>query len=110
MVSLDPNRVFAEALAARLGHDRIMDLRNTFVAHNAGSDLIRTTIAVKEEPERILVRHLITLASPTNELESFAAALSQTEAFVESSLNRLLIRMESDRGKLIFPQQYLRFL
>jgi hypothetical protein len=102
-VKLDANRVFAGTPITRLAHDRIMTLRNKLIAHNAETDLIRTTMAVKEKP-RILISHLITLGIPADELDSFSQALYQTEAFVELSLNKLLWRMEGDLGKQIIPE------
>ena len=56
---------------------------------------------MKEEPERLLIRHLWTMAFPVNEIADFLEAVAHTEHFVTISLNKYLNRLEKDRGKTI---------
>jgi hypothetical protein len=101
-VKLDANDVFKAHRSARSAHDRIMELRHKYAAHNANSGLVRPAMAVKEEEDRFVVRHLITSAMPTNdEFESFAVAVEVVSDYVTIRLNQRLAKLETELGKLI---------
>lgn len=53
-------------------HSRLLKLRNTVAAHTDASDVVRLILAVKEEPDRVVVRHLWTMAVPVDELAGFS--------------------------------------
>ena len=73
VVKLDPGAAFKGATHAAKTHARIMELRHTYAAHNdPASGLVRSTIAVKEEPGGFAIKHLVTLALPVNEIEEFS--------------------------------------
>jgi hypothetical protein len=82
-------------------HQRLIMLRNTIAAHTDKSDLIRLTLAVRDEPERIVVRHLLTHAIPGNEVTDFLEAVAHTEHFVAISINKYLNHLETKVGKTI---------
>jgi hypothetical protein len=101
-VTLDPNVVFRADPASRPAHDRIIELRHRYAAHSAGSDLVRSSIAVKEEPDRFVIKHLITRAIPSNEFASFAAAVEVLDEYVTIRLNQILDRLHERLGKPVF--------
>lgn len=97
---LDAKKVY-EGSDGKQVHDRLIELRNSIAAHTDASDIIRLTLAVKDEPERLVVRHLWTMAVPVDEIADFLEAVAHTEHFVTVSLNKYLDRLEKDHGKAI---------
>lgn len=99
--TLDAKQVYQGSADGLLIHTRVLELRNTFAAHTDHSDLVRLTLAVKEEPDRILVRHIATSAMPTNEIEGFLEAVAHTEHFVFVAINKQLDYLAAMMGKPI---------
>lgn len=98
---LDAKKVYEGSDDGKQVHERLIGLRNSIAAHTDASDIVRLTLAVKEEPERLVIRHLWTMAVPVNEIADFLEAVAHTEHFVTISLNKYLNRLEKDRGKTI---------
>jgi hypothetical protein len=98
---LDAKKVYEGSDDGKQVHERLIGLRNSVAAHTDASDIVRLTLAVKEEPERLVIRHLWTMAVPVNEIEGFLEAVAHTEHFATISLNKYLNRLEKDRGKTI---------
>lgn len=98
---LDAKKVYEGSDDGKQVHERLIGLRNSVAAHTDASDFVRLTLAVKEEPERLVIRHLWTMAVPVNEIEGFLEAVAHTEHFATISLNKYLNRLEKDRGKTI---------
>lgn len=98
---LDPKQVYQGSTDGMDVHLRLIELRNTIAAHTDKSDLVRLTLAVKEEPARVIVRHLATMAIPTDEIPDFLEAVAHTEHFVTLRLNDYLNHLEAKTGKRI---------
>lgn len=98
---LDPRQVYQGSKDGMEVHTRLKEFRNTIAAHTDKSDLIRLTLAVKDEPTRIVIRHLSTMALPTNEIPDVLEAVAHTEHFVEISINKYLNHLETKIGKKI---------
>lgn len=58
IVSLDAKDVFKPRPKLRAVHDRMIVIRNGVFAHAGHDEILRMTIAVKEEKDRINFRHL----------------------------------------------------
>lgn len=99
--SLDPKKVFAGSDVGMAVHQRLLKLRNKYAAHTDETDLVRLTLAVKEEPDRIIVRHLSTSALPTPEIPDFLEAVAHSQHFVTAALNKHLDHLETKVGKRI---------
>jgi hypothetical protein len=80
---------------------RLNEIRNSIAAHTEKSDLVRLTLAVKDEPTRVVVRHLSTMAIPTNEIPDFLESGAHTEHFVQISVAKYLNHLETKIGKKI---------
>lgn len=98
---LDAKKVYEGSDEGKQVHERLIGLRNSIAAHTDASDIVRLTLAVKEEPERLVIRHLWTMAVPVNEIADFLEAVAHTDHFVTISLNKYLNRLEKDRSKTI---------
>lgn len=98
-VTLDERRVFAGSDSEFVIHKRILEIRHNLVAHNGNNDLVKANLAVREEADRILVRHFLTFAMPKNELPSFKSALGILSNFVVISLNKHLDSLQEKFGK-----------
>lgn len=100
-VSLDERKIFPTGGTDLIAHKRILEIRHSLIAHNGTSDLVKETIAVREEADRYLVRHLITFALPMNELPSFKDALVTVNKHVVLRLNKHLNSLQEKLGKLV---------
>ncbi len=98
---LDATQVYQGSKDGMEVHTRLNELRNTIAAHTDKSDLVRLTLAVKDEPKRVIIRHLSTMAMPTNEIPDFLEAVAHTEHFVTISINKYLNHLETKIGKKI---------
>lgn len=98
---LDAKKVYEGSEDGKEVHERLTGLRNSIAAHTDASDIVRLTLAVKDEPDRLVIRHLCTIAVPVDEIADFLEAVAHTEHFVTVSLNRYLNRLEKDLGKSI---------
>lgn len=105
LVSLDPNKVFQGKVAERVAHEDLINIRHNLAAHNGHSDYLHTSIAAKEDSEKIRLRHVISAAFPGNEISSYFAVLSVLDEYVISSLNKYLDRLEKKIGKKIVVGQ-----
>ncbi len=100
-VTLYARNVFAGNARAEAAHGKILTHRNRLVAHNGGSELVRHTIAVKEERDRFDVRHFTTTAMPYDELAGFQEALETLTQFVIVKMNKHLDSLETKLGKVV---------
>ncbi|WP_148293665.1 hypothetical protein [Azospirillum sp. B4] len=98
---LDAKKVFEGSDDGKQVHERLIALRNSIAAHTDASDIVRLTLAVKDEPGRLIIRHLWTMAVPVDEIDDFLEAVAHTEHFVTVSLNKYLNRLEKERSKTI---------
>jgi hypothetical protein len=98
---LDAKHVYKGSKDGMEVHEQLIALRNSVAAHTDKSDLVRLTLAVKDEPARLVIRHLATIALPTNEIPDFLEAVAHTKHHVEVALNKYLNHLESKIGKRI---------
>ena len=101
MPTLDAKQVYKGSLEGMGVHERLISIRNSVAAHTDRSDLVRLTLAVREDSDRILVRHLSTSAIPLDEVPDFLEAVDHTSHFVSVSLNKYLDHLGSKLGKRI---------
>jgi len=98
---LDAKQVYKGSPEGLEVHARLISIRNSVAAHTDQSDLVRLTLAVREDSDRILIRHLSTSAPPLNEISDFLEAVEHTSHFVSVSLNKYLDHLGSKLGKRI---------
>jgi hypothetical protein len=75
-VKLDANDLFKQNASFRPTHEKIMEYRHKYAAHNEGTILVRPTMLVKEEAEYLTISPLFTAILPVNEFEWLEAARS----------------------------------
>jgi hypothetical protein len=102
-ITLDAKLILKERPDLFKTHKRMMSIRNTLIAHTDHSDLIRAVLAVKEETDRIVIRHVVTYALPGNEMRDFLEIIEEVERYVVLRLNRHLWDLEEKFGKSIVP-------
>jgi hypothetical protein len=98
-VQLDPNHVFKQNSSFRPTHEKIMEYRHNYTAHNQGTILVRATMLVKEEEEYLTVSPLITAILPVNEFEWFEAACSFVTAYARLRVLSLVEKVAARYGK-----------
>src|SRR4051812_44530201 len=61
--TLDRNTVFQGRDSLNVKHDRMIQVRHSFAAHNGENDVDTATLASKEVGDTIYIRHTYTLAT-----------------------------------------------
>lgn len=84
------NDIFAKRADLRPVHDEMIEIRNKVIAHTEHHELVRVTIGVKEEADRIIIKHLITPAMPMNELEKFLETIDYVGTEIVYKINKYL--------------------
>jgi hypothetical protein len=96
-VKLDANDVFKQNVSFRPTHEKIMEYRHKYAAHNQGTILVRATMLVKEEEEYLTLSPLFTAILPVNEFDWFEA----TSLFVTGYARlRLLSHVEKVAARI----------
>jgi hypothetical protein len=104
--TLDAKAVYKDQPDLMKVHTRIVDLRNTFAAHTDHSDIVRVTLAVRENDNEIEVRNLITTTFPGDEVADYFRALHAIELFSSRKVERLVAHLEKQTGKAIKLDTY----
>ncbi len=99
--SLDAKSVFSKRPDLMKIHRRLIELRNTFAAHADQSDIVRTTLAVREAGKRLQIRTLIATTIPADEVPGYLETLDLIQNFADRKINRIVTRLERDMGKTI---------
>lgn len=92
--SLDAKKVFANDTIALAVHERLMDLRHKFAAHNDISGLDEAFIDVEEHPDKFVIAYRYAVANPMNEYGNYRKALGVVEEYVLIQTNRALDSLE----------------
>lgn len=106
-VTLDEKRVFAAGGDGLESHRRILELRNTLVAHNGNSDLVQANLGMKELEDRFVVKHYLTFALPINELGGFELALGTVTEYSILAINKHLDSIGERLGKIVLLNESL---
>jgi hypothetical protein len=99
--SLDAKEVFKGEPRFRTIHDRMIQIRNQVVAHTEHHELMRVSVAVKEDNKEFKLKHFIHPIFPKDEFAGYLAAMNHTVASVEVSINKQLNYLEKLLGKPI---------
>ena len=97
--SLDPTKVFTGKDELSPVHDRMMDLRHKFAAHNDVSGLDEALIDVEEHVNEFVFSHRFAIANPLNEYGDYRKALKALEEYVIDGANSALNSLERQLGK-----------
>jgi hypothetical protein len=99
--TLDRNSVFKGEPALKAKHDRMIQVRNSFAAHNGDSDMDTATLAAKEAGDTILVLQAYTVATPLNEYGCYREVLAHCGLYLVAAVNKYMNRLEKEIGKKI---------
>lgn len=99
--SLDHRNVFKGNDDLKSIHERMMAIRNTFVAHNGDNEIDRATIAVRETPIEISIKHLYTVGFIANEFYDYQRVIAFCKAFLVMAINKHLDKVQNEIGKPI---------
>ena len=80
-------------------HERVIDIRNKFVAHSDDSGVDVAVLGVKEMENKILIKHTYTLAQINDEYDSFSKLITTAEDTVISKVNKALDAIQKTEGK-----------
>lgn len=99
--SLDKNKVFAGHTELVLTHERLMDLRHKFAAHNDHSGLDEAVIDVEDRGDTLVIANRYAIANPMNEYEVYRKAIAIIEDYVVVQMNKAIDSLERQLGKKI---------
>lgn len=100
-ITLDKKQVFKGEKELRVAHEHMIDIRNSFAAHNDNNNIDIAVIATKENTREILIKHTYTLATPLNEYNNYRSVISHCSEYVVLGINKYLDRLQRDLGKTI---------
>ena len=95
---LDKAKVFDKTDELNM-HNKIMEIRHTYVAHNDSSNMNKAVFATKELDDRVLIAHTYTLVYPFGDLPLYRQTVESLETFVVSKLNKALSSIQEKIGK-----------
>lgn len=101
MVSLDKKKVFKNNSHLLAIHEKVMQIRNKFVAHNDNSGIDVANIAVKEDESIFSIKHLYSMATPLNEYKFYQMLFEHCESHLIKIINCHLNSLEESYGKSI---------
>jgi len=99
--SLDAKEIFKGEPRYKTTHDRMIEIRNSVVAHTGHHELMRASIAVKESDNEFQIKHFIHPIFPKAELAGYLATMNHTVRSVKIAINKQLNNLESQLGKPI---------
>jgi len=99
--SLDPHRVFGDDAHIRSVHQRIMELRHRFAAHNDSSGLDHAVIEVEELDHEFVITQRYALANPLHEYASYREAVRVLEEYAVDQINRAIASLEKKLQKRV---------
>jgi hypothetical protein len=99
---LKAKHVFANEPGLKKFHELMDEFRNEVVAHTGHHISVRVTLAVKEEPEKYLIKHLVTPTMPSrNDLKGFLAVIAHTGKYIVDRVIRDSDHLGKELGKKI---------
>lgn len=100
-ISLDPNEIFSTAPELKDIHERIMNIRHSYVAHNSDNDIDIALIATIENDTELALAQTYTISKPTSELKDFYRTIEHCEKMIVEKFNKKIDKIESKINKKI---------
>jgi len=100
-IRLDPNNVFKDMLHLKIIHNRILEARNKYVAHNDKNDYDISLMYTNETEKEIILAPTYTIMTPLNDYELFLKTIEHCEQYVIVKFNKKLDKLETKIGKKI---------
>ncbi|MES2924190.1 MAG: hypothetical protein V4819_21750 [Verrucomicrobiota bacterium] len=103
--SLDPKKIYLSLSAKLDTHQRLLELRHKFAAHNDCSGLDEAVIEVVESPSEFEVSHLYSVANPLHEYPSYRELLQTLEDYIVVGTNKHLDSLQRRLGKTVLVKK-----
>lgn len=100
-ISLDANTVYSNDAKLKAVHERIMEIRNTFAAHNGLNNMDVSIIATYEQDNEIVLAQTYTISTPLSEFEDFKSAIDHAQTWVIENFNKKIDKIQERIGKTI---------
>jgi hypothetical protein len=99
--SLDANKVFKDDPRSHFIHERIIELRNRFAAHNDTSGLDHSLIRVEELEDQFRITQNYSVGNPLDEYDNYREALRVVESYVLTQTSKTITHLEKTLHKRI---------
>ena len=99
--SLDASKVFKDEPRSLFVHERVMELRHKFAAHNDISGLDRSVIRVEELEDEFQIIQSYAVANPLHEYDNYREALKIVESYVLAQTGKTIAHLEKKLHKRI---------
>lgn len=100
-ISLDSNEIFSSRHDLRIVHEKIMKIRNTYVAHNDDNDYAISIAMTHEGENEITLAQTYTIMTPLSDYKVFRETLEYCEVQVIVKFNRKVDKIQIKIGKNI---------
>lgn len=104
-LSLDSKAIFAGQSEMKAIHHKMMDIRNSFIAHNGLNEIDIAIIAVKESAKELELAQTYTLSTPLSDFDNFLRVIAFVQARVVDNFNRKVDKIQLRIGKVITFKQ-----
>ena len=98
---MNANDMFKSQTDLLEAHNKLMKIRNTYVAHNDESDYNISIVLTSEEENKISLAHTYTIMTPVNDLNNFKELVDFCEHQVVLKVNKIADKIEAKVGKKI---------
>ena len=100
-ISLDAKVVFSAAPELESIHGKMMDIRNSFIAHNGTNESDIAMIGVIEDEMTVELAQTYTISTPLGDFDDFMLAICHVENWVIGVFNKKVDKIQAKIGKVI---------
>ena len=100
-ISLDSNDIFSSRYDLKQIHEKILTIRNTYVAHNDDNDYDVSVSMTREDENEITLAQTYTIMTPLSDFKSFRETLEFCEEQVILKFNKKIDKIQIRIGKTI---------
>lgn len=100
-ISLDPNEIFSLRKDLKAIHDKILSIRNTYVAHNDDNEYDISIVLTQENDHEIILAQTYTVMTPLSDYSLFKETVDYCEEQVIIKFNKKVDKIQEKIGKRI---------
>jgi hypothetical protein len=100
-ISLDSNQVYANSSKHKEIHDKLMGIRNEYVAHNDNNDFELAIVLQKQEKDRIIISNTVSYNTPVDDFNQYLELFKYCSIYIINQVNKKADKLEKRLGKRI---------
>jgi hypothetical protein len=100
-ISIDANEIFKNNPTFRTLHNKLMEMRNKYIAHNDNNDFEFAMVLQKKEANEITLSHTVTYETPVADFEKYFKLFDYCTNFIIEQVNKKADKIEKRLGTKI---------